>query len=229
MESLQAHPADVLEWLISQRRSVRGFLPDPVPREVLVRIFAAAQQSPSNCNIQPWAVHVLSGEATGRMRTALVAAASGGGPLTPDYPLTDSFPGEYRQRQVAAAMALFATTGVKRGDVAARERSRLRNFAFFDAPHAAFILMPDWASHREALDCGIYLQTLMLQLTAHGLASCAQGALGHYADVVRQTLGAGDDMRVIVGLSFGYEDADHPANATVTTRAALAEAATFHD
>lgn len=219
---------DALDDLLEARRSVRGFRSDPVPQPVLDRVFTMAQQAPSNCNVQPWLVHVVSGEAAGRMRRALHEAAASQQAAQPDFPLTGAYPGAYRDRQVSAAKALFAATGVKREDLAGRTESFLRNFRFFDAPHAAFILMPHWAGYREAADCGMYAQSLMLALTAHGLASCAQGALSHHADVVRRELGVDDDLRVLFGIAFGYEDADYPANATRTTREPIADIVCFH-
>lgn len=215
--------------LLSARRSVRGFLPDPIVPERLARIFALAQQAPSNCNVQPWVVHVVSGGAAGRMRAALLAAARGGTPFAPDFPLTPPYPGAYRTRQVEAAKALFAATGVERDDRAAREASFLRNFAFFDAPHAVFLFLPDWAGWREAADCGIYAQSLMLALTACGYASCAQGSLSYYPGIVRRKLGLGDDLRLLFGIAFGQEDPAHPANAARTDREPMETAAAFHD
>jgi nitroreductase len=220
--------ADMLEDVLHARRSIRGFRPDPVPQAVLERVFTLAQQAPSNCNVQPWVVHVASGAAADRIRTALFSVASADRPPAPDFPLTAGYPGHYRERQVGAAKALFAATGVARDDLEARRASYLRNFSFFDAPHAAFILMPSWAGYREASDCGMYAQSLMLALTAHGLASCAQGALSHYADVVKRELGVDSTLRLLFGLAFGYEDDSHPANAARTDRAALANALTFH-
>lgn len=46
-------PASVWEALHS-RRSVRKFRPEPVPREMLLRIVEAGVQAPSACNIQGW-------------------------------------------------------------------------------------------------------------------------------------------------------------------------------
>ena len=60
--------------VIEQRKSVRGFLPKPIPKEELHKIFALAQQAPSNCNIQPWNVAVASGESCKALRDKLVAA-----------------------------------------------------------------------------------------------------------------------------------------------------------
>lgn len=219
----------MFEAVMRERRSVRGFRPDPIPDAQLHRIFETAQLAPSNCNVQPWVVHVVSGNAAERMRSALHAAAESGVEQTPDIPLTGPYPGEYRTRQVDAAKALFAATGVARDDIPARTASFLRNFRFFDAPHAAFIFMPEWAGMREAADCGMYAQSLMLTLTAHGLASCAQGALSHYAPVAKAQLGVGDDMRLLFGLAFGYEALEHPANAARTVRAPIDQTTIFHD
>jgi nitroreductase len=220
---------EMLDQLMHERRSVRGFDQRPVAPAILQNIFATAQQAPSNCNVQPWVVHVVSGDAAERMRTALYERAKSGAQPTPDFPLTGGYPGEYRTRQIGAAKALFAATGVAREDVAARTHSFLRNFRFFDAPHAAFIFMPRWAGMREAADCGMYTQSLMLAITAQGLGSCAQGALSHHADVVRDQLSVPEDMLLLFGLSFGYEDTAHPANAARTMRATLDQTTIFHD
>src|SRR5690348_8450809 len=125
--------------LLHDRRSVRGFRPEPIDGDLIHRVFTLAQQAPSNCNIQPWVVHVVSGSAAERMREALHATARADRAPKPDFPITPGYPGVYRERQVGAAKALFAATGVARHDLAARRESHLRNFRFFDAPHAAFV------------------------------------------------------------------------------------------
>ncbi|HEX7784054.1 MAG TPA: nitroreductase [Sphingobium sp.] len=221
--------AEILDGLMKDRRSIRGFRADPVPQPLLDTIFATAQQAPSNCNAQPWVVEVVGGETAEKLRHALHAAAASGDPPSPDVPFTTTYEGEYRTRQIDSAKALFAATGVKREDTAARRESFLRNFRFFDAPHAAFLFMPEWAGWREAADCGMYAQSLMLALTAHGLGSCPQAALSQYAAIVHRELGVPENLRLIFGIAFGYEDTDHPANATRTVRAPLAETTIFHD
>lgn len=220
--------AEFIDQLLRERRSIRGFLDKPATPELLVRIFETAQLAPSNCNVQPWQVQVVSGSAADRMREALLVPARLRAPLEPDFPITMTYEGGYRERQIGAAKALFAATNVARDDVGARTRSYLRNFSFFDAPHAAFLFMPSWGGPREAADCGMYAQSLMLTLTAHGLASCAQGALGHYAPIVREQLGVPDDMRLLFGIAFGYPDSDHEANNARTKRAELDDAVVFH-
>jgi len=217
-----------LEEAVSARRSIRAFKPTPVPRDLIEHVLTVARMAPSNCNAQPWVVHVVSGRTLEILRERLVAAARSG-TVTPDVPLTSTYKGVYRERRIGAAKALFEATGVGRDDMEARTRSFLRNFEMFDAPHALFLFMPGYQGLREAADVGMYAQTLMLALAAHGLGSCAQGALSHQMGVVRELLEIDDELICLFGISFGYPDHDHPSDAARTDRAALAENVRFYD
>jgi hypothetical protein len=104
----------------------------------------------------------------------------------------------------------------------------IRNHAFFDAPHAVLIFMPEPFDTREAADIGMYAQTLMLALIARGIASCAQGALGLFPEIIREQLGIPANYKLLFGVSFGYEDCDVKANAARVARAALDDAVRFH-
>ena len=213
---------------ILQRRSVRGFLPGEVPQEILDEVFEIAQRAPSNCNVQPWVPHVVSGDALKRLRTALVDAGRSGLPIEPDWPAESRFDGVYRARQVDAAVQLYGAMGVERSDLVGRRAAYVRNLDFFGAPHAVFIFMPQPFDTREATDIGIYAQTLMLALTARGIASCAQGALGLYPRIVREVLGLPSTQRLLFGVSFGYEDSNDKANAARVGRAPTGEVVRFH-
>jgi nitroreductase len=213
---------------IRARRSVRGFLPDEVPDALLREVFALAQRTPSNCNVQPWMPHVVSGAALRRLRDDLVAAGQARRPHHADWPADGRFEGIHRARQVDAAVQLYGAMGVARDDLAGRHAAYVRNHAFFGAPHAVFVFMPHPFDTREAADIGMYAQTLMLALTARGIASCAQGALGLYPDIVRRHLGLPPSLRLLFGISFGYEDPGAPANAARVGRAPLEEAVVFH-
>jgi nitroreductase len=223
----EARKAGIEESLLL-RRSVRGFQTTEVDGALLKKVFTLAQTAPSNCNVQPWIVHVVSGQAARQLATVLHDAAASDLALSPDITLTANYKDVYRERQIGAAKALFSATNVARADAEGRRRSHLRNFRFFDAPHAAFILMPAWAGMREAADCGIYAQSLMLALVAHGLASCAQGALSHHASIIKDWLGIEAEQKLLFGLAFGYADEAHPSCAARTERAPLNEAVTFH-
>lgn len=51
-----------LEDAIFTRRTVRSFLPDPVPKEVLEKVINAGIASPSVLNSQPWRFTVVAGK-----------------------------------------------------------------------------------------------------------------------------------------------------------------------
>ena len=67
----------------------------------------------------------------------------------------------------------------------------------------------------------------MLAAQALGVATVPQAALAFHSDTVRRHFGLGDDRRFVCGISFGYEDRDHPANSYRTSRAAIADVVTF--
>lgn len=119
-----------LDKTIVERRSVRGFLPKPVPRDVLQEVLTLAQRAPSNCNVQPWRVYLASGETLGRLRAALVAAASAGKSHAMSGTV-DAFFGTYREKQVACAVELYGKMGIARDDREGRQWAMLRNFELF--------------------------------------------------------------------------------------------------
>ena len=203
---------------IYARRSVRGYLDREVPRSVLDRIFEIAQQSPSNCNVQPWKVYVATGALKDRLRDQMVANTASRVPPNPDYEYRGDFVDEYRKRQVECAVALYSNMGIERGDKDGRMRAVLRNFEFFDAPYIAFIGMDQKFGTTVAIDVGMWAQTLMLTMVAFGLHSCPMGTMRNYPDMVREAFGIEDGTKILFGISFGYEDQAVAANATRTTR-----------
>ncbi|MCB1703843.1 MAG: nitroreductase [Halioglobus sp.] len=219
--------AAIFDHIVTSRRSLRAFLPQQVEDGELSRIFDIAQRAPSNCNSQPWVTHVVSGAKLDELRAQMPQRFASGN-FSMDFPYDGVYHGVYKERQYGAAQALYAAAGIAREDKAKRNEQFMRNFTFFDAPHVAFLFLPEPFGLREAADLGMYAQTLMLTLTAHGLGSCPQTALGFQADFVREQLQIDASNKLVFGISFGYPDPDDPVNACVTDRAALADAVTFH-
>ena len=112
-------------------------------------------------------------------------------------------------------------------DQPGRAAAARRNFEFFDAPHVAFIAMDEVFGMQSAADVGMFSQTLMLAMTAHGVSSCAQGTLRNYPDLVRETFGIEPETKILFGVSFGYEAEGVPANEARTERATISEFAQF--
>ena len=224
----EGHSVLSFDEAAAARRSVRAFRKDPVPRAVLEHIFGLANLAPSNCNTQPWYTVVASGATLERLRVQFPADFATG-KATMDFPYLGKYDGVFKDRQYDAANRLYTAMNIARDDKAARGMAFMRNFTFFDAPHVAFLFMPEWCGIRESADVGMYSQTLMLALSAHGLASCPQTALSMGADLVRSELGVDASHKLIFGVSFGYEDTEHPANACRVPRAALADTTRFVD
>ncbi len=211
-----------------QRRSVRGFISKPVEQALLNRVFETASTAPSNCNTQPWECAVVSGDKLETLRQRIPDAFASG-QWTMDFPYDGKYAGVYKERQYQAAADLYAAMGIAREDKVGRNAQFMRNFEFFGAPHVAFIFLPEPFGLREAADCGMFAQNLMLSLTAEGLASCPQTALSFNADLVREVLDIPPENKLLFGISFGYEDAEDPANRCRTQRAPLGECIRFYD
>ena len=214
---------------IRNRHSVRGFLPDPVPQALMNKVFELAQWSPSGTNIQPWQVYVASGGTRDALRAEFIHRATTRHTAKPDYPDRGKLGELWRQRRRDCAAALYSAMDVAWEDKEARGRAAMRNFELFDAPHVAFLCMHEVFGQSSAADVGMYAQTLMLSLTAHGLASCAQGTMAHYPDLVRETFNLEPEIKVLFGISFGYEDPSIPANAARTSRAPVSQSVEFRD
>jgi nitroreductase len=220
-------PASTVTQALRARRSTRAFLPTPVPRAVLEEVFALALRVPSNCNTQPWRAYVVSGAQKDELRQALLDEAGSGRPPNADFDWDVRFDGEHRERQFGAAAALYGTTGIERHDRAARQRSLLRNWGFFDAPHAVFFTMQRYLGMVGAVDLGIFAQAVSLLLTERGIASCFQGALGMYPGPARRLFALPEEVGILFGMSLGYADPDAPANRTCTGRIGLDAAVSF--
>ena len=212
--------------IVSRRRSMRDFKSDPVPRELIESVFGTAQRAPSNCNTQPWFVHVVTGEKLEQLRQELPAKFSAG-EIALDFPYDGQYEGVYKERQHASAAALYDSLGIARDQKAERNAWFMRNFSFFDAPAVAFFTLPSGFGLREACDLGMFAQTVMLGFTAHGLGSCPQTALAFLANVIRPALSLGDHEQLMFGMSFGYP-ADTVVNEVTTERASLGDVVTFH-
>ncbi|MEM1113647.1 MAG: nitroreductase [Pseudomonadota bacterium] len=219
--------AEIFDAVVRDRHSLRAFLPDQVPKATLEHIFEVSQQAPSNCNTQPWLVHLVSGEPLEALRAALPERFMAGD-FSMDFHYDGVYEGVYKERQYGSAQALYDSVGVTRQDKAGRHTQFMRNFTFFDAPHVAFLFLPEPFGLREACDLGMFAQNLMLAFTAHGLGSCPQTALSMQANTVRESLGVSEENKLLFGISFGYPDPDAPANRCRTDRATVADFVTFH-
>ena len=223
-----AAPFDTLTRLLDERWTCRQFRADQVPRPEIERLLSLAQRTPSWCNTQPWQVVVTSGEATDRLRTALAAHVMSQ-PQDPDFAFPAAYTGVFRDRRRECGFQLYDSVGISKDDSARRLEQMLRNFDLFDAPHVAIFTTEADLGTSGAVDCGLWISTFLLGAQALGLAAAPQAALAGYSGFLRDHFGLADTRRVVVGISFGYADTDHPVNGFRTSRASLDDVVTWAD
>lgn len=190
-----------LEKAITDRRSTRMFLRnEPVPMGLVSEALDLAMRAPSNSNIQPWHVVLASGPAKDRLVHALLAEAQAAAPRVPVLPQAFA----HMRRDLGALV--YGSMGIARDDTEARRVAVLRNWEFFGAPLAGIVCMHRDLDFVDAMGAGMFLQTLLLGLTARGLGTCVQVSIAGYPEIVREQLNISEDMRVLCGLAIGYPD-----------------------
>ena len=202
---------DVVE-AIRTRKSIRGFRPDPVPKEILRDILDIATRAPSAMNTQPWEIIVIAGEVLENIKRGNIEMLESGALPNPNVSV-QPFEGVYRQRQVDLAIQIFQLMGIAREDKAKRAEWMKRGFRFFDAP-AAFILSVDKALKPwwELFDFGAISQTICLAALKYGLGTCIEDQGVMYPEVIRKYAGIPESKRIIICIPIGYPDWDFPAN-----------------
>ena len=215
-----------LERLWRERRSMRAFRPEPIPRAELVALFEAAQAAPSWCNVQPWRVAITEPPKTAALAEAMIAAAKAGLPHA-EVPFPITYPPPYQEHRVACGVALYRAMGVARDDGPGRYAAWLRNYAFFDAPHVAIVACDRRLGPYAYVDVGVWLGYVLTMAAARGLDTCPMASVAAYPDVLRANLPIAETDVILFGLAIGRADADAPANATRTTRDPASTNVTF--
>jgi putative protein kinase ArgK-like GTPase of G3E family len=214
---------------ITTRRSVRAYLPTPVPRATVEEILAVASRAPSGTNTQPWHVHVVSGERKAAVSAAVLHAHDHEqGEHAEEYayyPVQWQEP--YLGRRRAIGWELYRLVGVERGDKAGMHRQHGRNYQFFDAPVGLFFTIDRGLERGSWLDYGMFLQNVMIAARARGLDTCPQAAFLKFHRVIARELALPANEMLVCGMSLGYADPDAPENRLVTERAPATAFARF--
>jgi nitroreductase len=206
---------DIIE-VIQQRKSIRAFKPDPIPREVLSRIAELALRAPSWANTQPWELAIVSGAKLEAIKDAF--SKQYGVRALPDFPGPEEFPEVYKTRfQNLAAKMSEAARKSKRASKTGEWY--LQGPRLYGAPAAIYVLIersfyeqPGSFNVWPVFDCGLLAQNIMLLAADHGLGTIVQAQAVHYPNVLRQMLGIPDSKLVLVGIAIGYPDWDNPIN-----------------
>ncbi len=221
-----AHTADEA---ITSRRSVRAFLPTPVPRAVIERILEVSARAPSGTNMQPWRIYVVAGAAKEALSQAILAAhdsdEKGHERAWKYYP--DEFFEPYLSRRRTVGWGLYNLLGIAKGDAERMKAQRGENFRFFGAPVGMIFTIDKRLEIGSWLDYGMFIGNIMTSARGHGLHSCPQAAFAQYHKIIRAQLDIPEHETVVCGLSVGYEDTDAPANKLRTDRAPLEDFTRF--
>ena len=215
-------PMDIMD-AIYRRKSIRGFKPDPVSKDILTRILESACRAPSAMNTQPWEFIVVTGEPLNRLRTANVDQLNKKEPMHPEHEAV-SWPNDsvYRNRQIGLAKKIFDLMGIAREDKNKRDAWLERGFRFFDAP-AVILLLTDrsLSDVGPLLDLGAAMQNICLSALHFGLGTCIEDQGVLFPQVLREMLQIPDSKKIVIAIAIGYPDGDFPANALVSGREPL--------
>jgi nitroreductase len=216
---------------ITSRRSVRAFLPDPVPRETIERILEVAARAPSGTNTQPWQVVVLTGEAKSALTQKIVAAYDDPAQRATHTDEYAYYPTEWRSpyidRRRKVGWDLYGLLGIGKADKAAMHAQHGRNYAFFDAPVGLIFTIDRVLQQGSWLDYGMFLQSVMVAARGRGLDTCPQQAFAQYHRIIEEQLQLPPERMVVCGMSLGWADPAARVNALHTERAPVAEFARF--
>ena len=211
------------------RRSIRGYQQKPVAQELIEEILALAMRSPSSMNTQPWNFTVVTGEVLDKIRAGNTERNLAGVPHSREFRIGKAFEGEHRERQVGVAKQLFAAMGIAREDKEARQDWVLRGFRQFDAPVCVIITYDRELADSDdtAFDCGAVTTALVNAAWSRGLGAVINSQGIMQSPVVREHAGIADDQVIMKAVALGWPDEGFPANAVVSERKSVSEAARF--
>ena len=210
------------EAAIATRRSVRAFLPTPVPRATIERILALASRAPSGTNTQPWKVYVLTGEALRSLSKKLVAVyddpqeSARHSEEYPYYPTEWVSPYIDRRRKIG--WDLYGLLGIGKTDKARMHAQHRRNYQFFGAPVGLMFTIDRILRQGSWLDYGMFIEGVMVAARANGLDTCPQAAFTPFHRIVTEAIGAPASEQLVCGMSLGWRDPDAIENTLITER-----------
>ena len=215
--------------LLTARKSVRVFKPDPVPLALVEELLTLASRAPSGTNIQPWKVHVIAGDVRARLEAEVLAhRETKPADAIAEFPRMSKRKEPYTTRMRTLGKAMYSLLEIPKGDEAANWAQWGRNYRFFDAPVGLIFTIDKDLDAMSFLDIGMFMQTFMLAAKSRGLDTCAQGAWNNFWSVTRSVLDVSPDEYIVAGMSLGYADDSAAVNGLVAEREPVESFATFH-
>jgi nitroreductase len=221
----------IVDRAIVSRRSVRAFLPTPVPRQDIEAILEVAARAPSGTNMQPWRVTVLTGPSLSSLSDKILAAHNDTDALARHreeyayYPKV--WPSPYVERRRKVGWDLYGLLGLRREDKAGMHAQHGRNYAFFDAPVGLMFTIDRVLELGSWLDYGMFLEAVMVAARGRGLDTCPQAAFNRFHRIIGEHIGMPPDQTFVCGMSLGHADPARIENTLVTEREPVTSFARF--
>lgn len=211
------------------RRSIRGFLDKPVPREVIEDVLRLAMRAPSSFNNQCWNFTIVTGEPLDAIRRGNTEGILAGKPDSREFRRHEAQPAAHRERQIAVAKQLFGAMGIERHDKEGRQDWVLRGFRQFDAPVSIVVTYDRelLGSDIAPFDCGAVTNALVNAAWSKGLGCVINSQGIMQSPVVREHAQIPDDQVIMICVAIGWPDETFPANAVLSERRSVEEAARF--
>ncbi|UYV36003.1 nitroreductase [Rhodobacteraceae bacterium D3-12] len=219
-----------LDQAIEERRSIRGFKPDPIPRATLEEIIALANRAPSSMNTQPWHFHVVTGTPLENIREGNSSRMLSGIPPQREIPDHGAYDGVHRERQIEIAIQLFEAMGIERNDKEKRQDWVMRGFRQFDAPVSVVVTYDRALQDNGTIahfDLGSATYGLVLAAWSRGIGAVINGQGIMQSPVVREHAGIPDDQVILTCVALGYPDESFAANTVKSRRRPVENAARF--
>ncbi len=210
---------DVIE-AINTRFSVRAYKPQPVAKEVLAEIMAAALRAPSWANTQTWEFAIVGGRVMQELKEILGAKAAAQEERYPDIPRPD-WPPPYQERRRELGAQIYQLMGISRDDLEGQLHWFVRMYRFFEAPNAIIVYTEKGLSQWALLNIGLIVQTIALAALNYGLGTTILASGVSYPDEIRRLLNIPESKQLVLAIAIGYPDPDARENKFRSNRVSL--------
>jgi nitroreductase len=194
---------------IRERKSIRAFKSDPVPRERVEEILDLTIHAPSAINLQPWEFIIVTGEEKERLSRKLIKAYHEKRiPCGPDTvkPLPKTY-GKRGAKTLELMNPFLQEMGINSDQLINEGSCR-----FYGAPVGIILCLDDAFSKARLVDIGIALGYFILTAHDFGLCTCPIGLITAYEDEIKDLLNIPENKNVVIGVALGHPDWDIPIN-----------------
>jgi len=195
--------------VMQERKSIRAFKSDPIPRERIEEILKLSIHAPSAINLQPWEFIVVTGEEKERLSRRLIKAYKEK-QITCSPDTVKPLPKTYGRRGAKTLEAMKPFFDEMKVDL--NQYINEGSCNFYGAPVAIIICLDDSFSKASFVDIGLTLGYFVLAAHEFGLGTCPIGLITAYEDEIKDLLNIPENKKVVIGVGLGLPDWESPIN-----------------